>query len=506
MVMVLVVANIQAQSYNGFNEFEKRAALPNFFSKVANKEKVSIAYMGGSITQQEGYRLLTMDWFNANFPEVEFERIDAAIGGTNSKFAVFRLNRDVLRFDPDLVFIEFAVNDLGMNENVMRRTIEGIVRQTWNYNPNIDICFLYTARCTMFSDYQNSKLPSPVKIMEEVAQFYNIPSINLGLIPAKMAKEGNLICSGTLPADPLAVPIVYSKDGVHPYETSGHVLYTESISRAMDLMKTTSTVIAHEVPVVPIISNNYEKATLGLVDESMLSGTWKNITDSMSLIIKNYLCTSDLYTYRGYTNSSVLNAKFTGPVIGVYVVAGPTAGRIDVSIDGGPFQTFTTFEKYSTKHRPYQLFFNEGLSSGEHSVQIKVNTDYFDKRSIIVASRQYEYDDNPEDYINNYLNAVGLLVDGEVIVQANSAASDIATIEINPVFYPNPANDFLNINMGRTGLSYNLEIINLLGKKMLKAQINGVDILDIKSLDTGIYFLKIYDDQTILSCRRFIKN
>ena len=47
------------------------------------------------------------------YPEAHIKFHDAAIGGTPSKLGVFRMDRDVLPYKPDLIFIEFAVNDGG---------------------------------------------------------------------------------------------------------------------------------------------------------------------------------------------------------------------------------------------------------------------------------------------------------------------------------------------------------------------------------------------------------
>lgn len=407
--------SVEAQEYNGFNEFVKRDALPNFFSKVNNHDSVKIAYMGGSITQQEGYRTHSLNWFKESFPGTEFEEIVAAIGGTTSKFGVFRLYRDVLRFNPDLFFVEFAVNDLELTEGEIRKSMEGIVRQTWKYDPNIDICFVYTARCNMFNDYQNSTLPMTVRIMEEVANHYGIPSINMGIIPAKMEAEGRLICQGSLPADPLKEPVVYSKDGVHPHEASGHVLYANAISRSMLSINDIDSTLVHAMPEYPLSPNNYENATMVVLEESMLFGPWSNITDSMAQIIRNYKCTSILPTWKGYSDQSYISAEFTGNMIGIYHVAGPTAGRMDVSIDDGNESTYLAFDRYSTYHRPAQVFFRDDLAYGKHHIKIKVNTLDFDKRSVIHPDRRDDYDNNPENYENNYLNAVGLLVNGSVI-------------------------------------------------------------------------------------------
>ena len=57
---------------------------------------------------------------------------DAAIGGTGSQLGVFRLERDVLRRKPDLVFLDFTANDdidsdnpetLASYESLVRRIV-----------------------------------------------------------------------------------------------------------------------------------------------------------------------------------------------------------------------------------------------------------------------------------------------------------------------------------------------------------------------------------------------
>ncbi len=87
-----------------------------------------IAYLGGSITAQEGWRPRSLQWFRQQFPSATVEEINAAIGGTGSDLGVFRLRRDVLEARPDLLFVEFAVNDGGAATAQIHRCMEGIVR------------------------------------------------------------------------------------------------------------------------------------------------------------------------------------------------------------------------------------------------------------------------------------------------------------------------------------------------------------------------------------------
>ena len=85
-------------------ECHARGGLPNFFAKLRAGGEVRIAYLGGSITAQEGWRPKTLNWFQEQFPLAKVSQINAAIGGTGSDLGVFRLKQDVLDQRPDLLF------------------------------------------------------------------------------------------------------------------------------------------------------------------------------------------------------------------------------------------------------------------------------------------------------------------------------------------------------------------------------------------------------------------
>ena len=112
-------------------ECSPRGGLPNVLAKLERGEAVRIAYLGSSITAQDGWRPKTLKWFQEQYPKAQVSEINAAIGGTGSDLGVFRLRQDVLAHQPDLLFVEFAVNDGGAPPEQIYRCMEGIVRQTW---------------------------------------------------------------------------------------------------------------------------------------------------------------------------------------------------------------------------------------------------------------------------------------------------------------------------------------------------------------------------------------
>lgn len=100
-------------------------ALAAVMKKAAKGEHVVIACIGGSITQgtissgssdsdvpfKKSYADIFFEWWKDTFPEADFEFVNAGIGGTDSYLGVHRVNKDVLEYEPDLVLVEFSVND-----------------------------------------------------------------------------------------------------------------------------------------------------------------------------------------------------------------------------------------------------------------------------------------------------------------------------------------------------------------------------------------------------------
>ncbi|MHC4253216.1 MAG: SGNH/GDSL hydrolase family protein, partial [Planctomycetota bacterium] len=193
---------------------------------------VRIAYFGGSITAAPGWRVKTLAWFRETWPRAEITETNAAIGGTGSDLGVFRCSKDVLASKPDLIFVEFSVNDGGAPPEQIHRTMEGIVRQTRREDPETDICFVYTFRVGYEKQLLNGLCPRATSAHERVAAHYGIPSINMALRIVELEREGKLVYKAA-PGE--AAPegrTLFSRDGVHPLK-EGHAIYARVIADAM---------------------------------------------------------------------------------------------------------------------------------------------------------------------------------------------------------------------------------------------------------------------------------
>src|SRR5690554_4187735 len=60
------------------------------------KGKGDVAFLGGSITEMDGYRPMVCEFLTQKFPETQFNFIDAGIASTCSDVGAFRLETDVL--------------------------------------------------------------------------------------------------------------------------------------------------------------------------------------------------------------------------------------------------------------------------------------------------------------------------------------------------------------------------------------------------------------------------
>ena len=113
------------------DNIQVRGNLNNSRLEFEQKKTGCVAFLGGSITEAAGYRPMVEAILKKRFPETSFTFINAGIGSTCSNTGAFRFDRDVLKHGgPDLLFVEFAVNDdqdghLSRTEAI--RGMEGVI-------------------------------------------------------------------------------------------------------------------------------------------------------------------------------------------------------------------------------------------------------------------------------------------------------------------------------------------------------------------------------------------
>lgn len=106
--------------------------LQRVFAKARRGEPVTLGVIGGSITvgalastPAHGYAARLLAWWRERFPRSAARLVNAGVGGTGSLHGAFRVEPDLLASEPDLVIVEFAVNDAWVDG----AAYEGLLRQ-----------------------------------------------------------------------------------------------------------------------------------------------------------------------------------------------------------------------------------------------------------------------------------------------------------------------------------------------------------------------------------------
>lgn len=432
-VLLLILATswaVEASPYDyeprPLKECSPRDGWPNFYNKLERGTAVTIAYLGGSITEQRGWRVQTLEWFKHKYPRVQFNEVSAAIGGTGSNLGVFRLERDVLVHKPDLLLVEFAVNDAGFYPANIRKAMEGIVRKTRRQFPDCDIGFVYTLTARDKKAMDQGQMQRSASVMEQVAEHYGIPSIHFGEGAWELYKAGKLelvakgnqapIPSGeslneqAFSATNVSGVMPFSRDGVHPYPNTGHVLYTQSFIRAADKIKaasSTTNVDKAGMP-TPLVEDNWERAQmLTLSDNSAFkaSGPHAQLSvDRDPLADKFSKRVPELWKFEP---GSELSFQFKGTKIAIYDLKGPDCDAVEVELDGEK-KIIERFDGHCSYHRLSILEAADNLEDRVHTITLRPLAGSVDKKAVLFDRNQKDFAEHPEKYAasNWYVGAI----------------------------------------------------------------------------------------------------
>lgn len=391
-------------------DYTIRTGLPNFYKKLADGKEVTIAYLGGSITEAaNGWRDQSAEKIRQKFPQAKLNALNAGIGGTGSDLGVFRLQTQVLSQKPDLVFVEFAVNDISKPASLIYKTMEGIVRQIWKADHKTDICFVYTLTGDMGTDLQNGKVPQSTAAMEQIADHYGIPSVSMGLKVVQLASEGKLIYKGSKDR---ADKIVFSADNVHPFPETGQKLYAEALATAMDAIFNNHGGGSKKRLIKPYVKDNWEHAQMFSVAEAVSSGSWEKVavtSQELQRVFKN--------PFNEFVKSvepgASISFRFKGKVAGLYDIVGPGCGQYEMKVDNGDTALIPRFDSYSTYYRP-QYFLKQDLKDGVHTMHLKISDKQLPKKEIL-KQRNNQTMDNEQRYQENACYAGYIMIIGKLL-------------------------------------------------------------------------------------------
>lgn len=197
--------------------------LKNCMRRAMKGEKLTIGFFGGSITQgclatehERAYSYRVFQWWKDTFPQAEISYVNGGIGGTTSYLGVSRIWQDLLMYQPDVVVVDFSVNDKGETpeeESFYQETYEGLLRRivSWPSSPAVLVLnnVYYDSGKTM-QDRHNA-----------VAEHYRVPFVSIKDSIYRKMKEGRYSLEELTP------------DGLHPNDL-GHELVAGEVIRLLE--------------------------------------------------------------------------------------------------------------------------------------------------------------------------------------------------------------------------------------------------------------------------------
>jgi len=364
-----------------------RGSLENSRAVFERSAKGHVAFIGGSITEMNGYRPMVCQNLQRRFPGTRFLFTDAGISSTTSTTGAFRLQEDVLARGPvDLLFLEFAVNDDQDGHHSRQeciRGMEGIVRHLRKHNPNADVVVTYFVNEGMLETFRSGKVPLSSASHDEVLTHYALPGIELNREIAQRIESGRLTWK--------------QYGGVHP-GPDGNRIAANMIERLLEKAwagPTAAAPLVHPLP-SPIDAHSYDSGRFIAPGDARVARGWSVETPPWSALkgecrgrfkTETLICATE--------PGAQLTLAFTGRAIGIYLLAGPDAGTVDASVDGAPARRFDLYHPYSGGlHYPYTRIFDAELPPGEHVLTLSL-TGERNPKSQGTAARILRFCENP---------------------------------------------------------------------------------------------------------------
>jgi len=348
--------------------------LRNSQIKFEQEKEATVAFIGGSITQNGGWRDSICVYLQQRFPNTRFTFIPAGISSMGSTPGAFRLQRDILSKGPvDLLFIEAAVNDAtnGRSSKEQIRGMEGIIRHTLRINPATDVIVMHFVDPDKMDTYNRGETPEVIRNFDLLTAYYKTGTINLAKEVTHRINNGEFSWEDDF-------------INLHP-SAFGQGIYSRSMKNFLE--------IQYAQPI-----DKKEKVLKRPIPEAFdpycYDQGWIVPFQEASEIVgfeavSNWTPPIQAGTRKGYTRVDMLLGKetgasftlqFDGRAVGIMVAAGPDAGMIEFSIDEGKIQTIDLFTAWSSQlYLPWYYTLAAELESGSHILRVRISKDKNEK-------------------------------------------------------------------------------------------------------------------------------
>jgi len=260
--------------------YQVRGGIPNsqFFFKENSVGNQYLFFIGNSVLGGTGlkdanlrYSARMVQGFKKHFPEASIiETRNTQPGG--SWFGLYRCSRgqavvgEVL-YSGHLAILDFAADDRNVDLDHAKLSLEGLLRQITLYRGTHSRILVYTLTPEMLKAYKAGQTPDYIRVSEQIAEHYGVPSLNL----AKYAAQK--IIAGEISFD------AFSADGINPTD-AGAKIYAEAVAKFVDALLTANPVPAKAQPVklpAPLFPETDDNGCIVAYEEQQVqqAGNWK---------------------------------------------------------------------------------------------------------------------------------------------------------------------------------------------------------------------------------------
>ncbi len=451
-------------NYNVNTDFNR---LQKLKAKVASGKNITIGVIGGSITAganaepmiSNSYGGRIKNYFESKFG-ISVNLINAGIGSTNSYFGAIRAEEHILKNNPDLVVVDYAVND-GL-EPLYQQTYEGLLRKILKAPGHPAL--VTTMFCTQAGiSGQALKVP--------IVQNYRVP-----IISYNDTIKNNIINGKKTWLDYYKTATTPDGDGVHP-NTAAHQKAADLFALIFNQITANQNATITTILPAPLFNSDFEDAFF-LSNTDIIpikTGTW---IDGGSIF--------DFRTGKGWRSSqsgSELTFTITGDVAAVTYWKRPENeqyGRAEVWIDNKPSTIID-----GSNGGALDQHIMSGLGNGSHQLHIKLlDNKPFEVVCIAVSGDRSFF--NSSKLVQTKTNSQYVSINaGQVLLTASESS----------MFIKKDADGYLELSMNGQYLSVDtsnsayplIGSTTLSGNKSKFLFVDKGESFGLRSAETGLY-------------------
>jgi lysophospholipase L1-like esterase len=317
------------------------ARLAAVMAKAQRGEEICVAAIGGSITAgglqtkdpKNRYVARVAAWFSQTFPQAKVRFVNAGIGGTNSLYGAMRVQRDVLSKQPDLVIVEYAVND---NHPVPMfwASYEGLLRQILRAPQHPAVVQLF---------FMQRKGENAQESQHMLGRHYDLPMVSF------RDAWWPEIYAGRVQWETMYA------DVVHPNDT-GHILASELLIALLQRVK--------DQPAPAAIPTTLPAP---MISDLFVDCRYAQYADLKPTANSGWTTNADKTKWESPAEGGTIEFSFDGELLFVgYEIDTDAEPLATYRIDGGDARPL--------KRNPNRLPLAEGLAPGPHKIRIELAT------------------------------------------------------------------------------------------------------------------------------------